>query len=210
MLRLIITSLVILIIITHSGGSNNSDTSNHEDLKIISEIKVYSFSPDDQNYLKDAQPIIIPAGTPLKKALDSLGRHLVESYFSKTYIGQRTDIHFDVRQIYEIATPTRMLRVAVVNMVDPDRIAERCFFQGSIGGQITFYMIVSMFLQPHLDPPLLDGLVLLYNNQEPPGFVHINLKGILTPRLAFHVASRAITDTQQQRKRLIKDPTKDI
>jgi hypothetical protein len=47
-------------------------------------------------------------------------------------------------------------------------------------------------MQPHLEPPLLDGLVLLYNGQMLSELDHINLSGILTPRLFKYVARRAI------------------
>ena len=66
------------------------------------------------------------------------------------------------------------------------------FFQGSGGGQTTFYILAATFMQPHLDPPLIDGLVLLYNGTLLPELDHINLRGILIPRIAQHVAKRAI------------------
>jgi len=77
-------------------------------------------------------------------------------------------------------------------MVDKKEDAVRFFFQGSAGGQTTFYMITATFMQPHLGPPLLDGLVLLYNGKTLRELDHINLTGILTPRSAQHIAERAI------------------
>ena len=53
-------------------------------------------------------------------------------------------------------------------------------------------MLAATFMQPHLKPPLVDGLVLLYNGQIIPELDHINVKGILTPRLVQHIAKRAI------------------
>jgi hypothetical protein len=77
-------------------------------------------------------------------------------------------------------------------MVDTDSVAMSSFFQGSTGGQTTFYMLAATFMQPHLNPPLLDGLVLLYNGEILPELDHINLSGILIPRAIKHIAKRAI------------------
>jgi hypothetical protein len=47
-------------------------------------------------------------------------------------------------------------------------------------------------MQPHLNPPLVDGLVFLYNGEMLPELDHINVEGILIPRLVQRVAKRAI------------------
>ena len=192
MLRSIVTSFIVLIILLNLGCFNNSDKAPPASSQIIGEIELYIFKPDQQYLLSDAQPFILPPNTLVKDALDSLGRHLAKDYFSKTYTGKVTDIHFEVVRIDEVATPSRPLRIAVINMVDTNRDAKRYFFQGSAGGQTTFYMIAATFMQPHLSPPLVDGLVLLYNGKILPELDHINVKGILTPRLVQHVAKRAI------------------
>ncbi|MFO8165912.1 MAG: hypothetical protein R6T98_15430 [Desulfatiglandales bacterium] len=77
-------------------------------------------------------------------------------------------------------------------MVDPDQDAMRYFFQGSAGTQTTFYMIGTTLMQPHLNPPLVDGLVFLYNGEMLSELDHSNVEGILTPRLVQGVAKRAI------------------
>jgi hypothetical protein len=124
--------------------------------------------------------------------VDNLGQYLVDNYFCKTYTSKLTRIHFEVLSIDVISTPSRPLRIAVVNMVDTDSEAMSSFFQGSIGGQTTFHMLAATFMQPHLSPPLLDGLVLLYNGEILPELDHINLSGILIPRSIKHVVRRAI------------------
>jgi hypothetical protein len=192
MVRLILTLFIILSTLLNLGCFNNSDTAPPASSQIIGEIELYTFTPDDQNLLSEANPFILPPNTLIKDALDSLGRHLAKDYFSKTYKDKVTDIHFEVVRIDEVATPSRPLRIAVINMVDINRDARRYFFQGSAGGQTTFYMIAATFMQPHLSPPLVDGLVLLYNGKILPELDHINIKGILTPRLVQHIAKRAI------------------
>lgn len=197
MVRLILTLFIILTTLLNLGCFNNSDKAPPVLSQIIGEVELYIFKPDQQYLLSDAQPFILPPNTLVKDALDSLGRHLAKDYFSKTYTDKATDIHFEVVRIDEVATPSRPLRIAVINMVDTNRDARKYFFQGSAGGQTTFYMIAATFMQPHLSPPLLDGLVLLYNGKILPELDHINVKGILTPRLVQHVAKRAINDTKR-------------
>jgi hypothetical protein len=77
-------------------------------------------------------------------------------------------------------------------MVDTDSVAMSSFFQGSTGGQTTFYMLAATFMQPQLTPPLLDGLVLFYNGKILPELDHINLSGILIPKAIEHIVRRAI------------------
>jgi len=81
-------------------------------------------------------------------------------------------------------------------MVDKNEHAMKHFFQGSTGGQTTFSMLGATFIQPHLAPPLIDGLVIFYNGKTLPELDHINLSGILTPRLVRYVAKRAIQNTK--------------
>ena len=53
-------------------------------------------------------------------------------------------------------------------------------------------MLAAIFMQPHLSPPLLDGLVLLYNGEILPELDHIDLSGILIPKAIKHIVRRAI------------------
>ena len=192
MVRLILTLFVILTTLMNLGCFNDSGKAPIGSSQIIGEVELYTFSPDHQYFLTDAQPFTLPSSTLLRDALDRLGRDLAKSYFSKTYTDKATDIHFEVLRIDEIATPSRPLRIAVVNMVDKNKDAMRYFFQGSAGGQTTFCMLAATFMQPHLSPPLVDGLVLLYNGKILPELDHISLTGILIPRAVQHVAKRAI------------------
>jgi hypothetical protein len=94
--------------------------------------------------------------------------------------------------IDQIVIPSRTLRIATISMVDPDQDAMRYFFQGSAGAQTTFYMLGATLMQPHLVPPLMDGLVFLYNGEMLPELDHSNVEGILISRLVQGVAKRAI------------------
>jgi hypothetical protein len=198
-----ILAFMALAVLLNSGCPSDSGKAPTALPQVIGEVELYTFTPNDQDFLSNAQPLILPPDTLLTDALDSLGRDLARSYFFKTYTDKQTDIHFEVLSVDEIPTPSRSLRIAVINMVDTDTDAMKYFFQGSAGGQTTFYMLAATFMQPHLSPPLLDGLVVLYNGKILPELDHINLMGILTPRSAQHVAKRAIHGPR--RKAVISD-----
>ena len=201
MVRLILTLFITLTTLLNLGCFNNSGKTPSASSQIIGELELYTFSPNDQYFLSDAQPFGLPPNALLRDALDSLGRDLAKNYFSKTYREKATDIHFEILRVDEIATPSRPLRIAVINMVDKNKDAMRYFFQGSAGGQTTFYMLAATFMQPHLSPPLVDGLVLLYNGKILPELDHISLTGILTPRSAQRVAKRAIHGAKSESPR---------
>jgi hypothetical protein len=190
MVRLFVIALLSLVI--YSGCCNDSGPAPSIQSQMIGDVELYTFSPDQQYFLGEAQRFTLPPDTLIEDALNSLGQHLSKNYFAKTYTNKATDIRFDVIKIHEIPTPSRSLRTAVINMVDTNRDAIGYFFQGSAGGQTTFYILAATFIQPHLTPPLLDGLVLLYNGEIMPELDHINLTDILTPRLVKHPVFRAI------------------
>ena len=192
MVRVIFFSLIMVATGLTFGCFDSSEKVAQEPSQILGEAELYTFSPDQQYLLSNAQPFRLSPHTSLKDALNSLGQRLAETYFQKTYTGKATKIHFEVVGVNEIVISSRPLRIATVNMVDPDRDAMRYFFQGSAGARTTFYMIGATFMQPHLNPPLLDGLVFLYNGEMLPELDHINVEGILIPRLVQRVTKRAI------------------
>jgi hypothetical protein len=172
----------------------------------LGRVKLYTFSPDDQYFLRNAQPHILPEETTLKEALISLGRHLSDTYFHTIPPDTRTGILFEPVKIQGISYKNSHLKVAVVNMIDNGEYALKYFFQGSTGGQTTFSMIGATLIQPQLNPPLIDGLILLYNGEALPELDHINLSGILTPRLVRFVAKRAIYNTKMESASLLIRP----
>lgn len=192
MARGIISLLLVLTVSLSSGFFNGCEKAPQGIPQVIGERELYTFSPDQQYIVGHPERFSLSPSTSLKDALESLGTHLAETYFKETYTDRPTDIHFEVVRIDEIPTPSRPFRIATVNILDPNKDAVSYFFQGSGGGQTTFYMLAATFMQPHLSPPLLDGLVLLYNGEVVPELDHINLTGILIPRLVQHEAKRAI------------------
>jgi len=192
MVRVILFSLILVATSLSLGCFDGPEKDIQEPSQILGEVELYTFSPDQEHLLSNAQPFRLSPHTTLKDALNSLGQHLSDTYFKKTYTGKATKIHFDVVRVNEIAVPSRPLRIATVNMVDPEKDAMGYFFQGSAGARTTFYMIGATFMQPHLNPPLLDGLALLYNGEMLPELDHINVEGILIPRLVKRVTKQAI------------------
>lgn len=186
--------LTILILILFSACSK---APQEEAPEVIGDIEAYTFTADQEHLLSNAQRFPLASGTSLQDALERLGGHLADSYFRRTFAQKDTGIRFEIVDIDTISTPSRNLRIATVNMVDPDQDAVSCFFQGSAGARTTFYLLGATFLQPHLDPPLLDGLVLLYNGKILPELDHINLTEILTPRIVHHAAERAIDEANK-------------
>ncbi len=195
--RLIFSSLITATLLVGLGLLNSCEKTAQAPSQGIGELELYTFSADPQHFLGNARPFRLPPGTSLKDALEGLGEHLAETYFQSTYTGEATNIHFEVVRIDEVGDLSRPLRIATVNMVDPDGYAMKYFFQGSGGGQTTFYILTATFMQPHLEPPLIDGLVLLYNGEMLPELDHINLRGILTPRLVKYVTKLAINASKR-------------
>jgi len=197
MVRVILFSLIMVATALTFGCFDSSEKVAQEPSQILGGVELYTFSPDQQYLLSDAQPFRLSPHISLKDALNSLGQHLAKTYFQKTYTDKVTKIRFEVVGVNQVAISSRSLRIATVNMVDPDRDAMRYFFQGSAGGQTTFYMIGATFMQPHLNPPLLDGLVFLYNGEMLPELDHINVEGILIPRLVRRVTKRAVNGVKR-------------
>lgn len=143
----------------------------------IGTIDAYVFKPDAQTYLAAPWAFALAPEMSPTDALTALGRHLSRHYFSDD--ASEPALRFEVLGVHHVPAPYRAYRLAVINMVDPDLRALEEFFQGSAGGQTTYYMLTATFLQPHLDPPLVDGLILLYNGNEFPQTDHANLRGIV-------------------------------
>lgn len=127
-----------------------------------------------------AVPLSLDASMPLETLLNAIGARLSRTYFAQ-YGDRPADIRFSVHALEHIGTPGRWLELAVIDIVDTAAVAMRTFFQGSAGGQATESVLLANFLQPQLDPPLLDGVVFLYNGEPMQEMAHLDLQGILTP-----------------------------
>ena len=129
-----------------------------------------------------------------KEILDSTASFLSNTYFltsNKYYIGKRK-ISIDIKSIAEINLLDRTYSVATVNIDDQDKICMGIYFQGSTGGFFTFLMLVSNLMQPQRNTPLIDGLIILYNNAELKAMDHINLEGLISEREIDNLVRRAV------------------
>ncbi|MBD3317900.1 MAG: hypothetical protein GF344_19110 [Chitinivibrionales bacterium] len=126
-------------------------------------------------------PLQLTTRLPLPLLLDSLGAVLSRSFFAD-YGDRRTDVRFKIYSIEEIATPSGVLRVAVIDIIDTAEIAMRTFFQGSAGASATKSVLTANFFQPQLRKPLLAGAVFLYNGDTMTELAHLDLSGIQTPK----------------------------
>lgn len=153
---------------------------------------LYEFAPGRELVLESARPIRHPQGPSIATALDLLARHLEETYFFKTAEGEETHIRFAVQHLHFVEAAQQRHCIAVIDMTDKNEFARRHFFQGSFGGQSTFFMIAATFLQAQNDPPLLDGLILLYNGKIFPKMDHIDFSGIVTPAAVKRVVRQVV------------------
>jgi len=158
----------------------------------IGTIVAYVFEPDPQEYLAAPQPFPLSPEMSCAEALTALGTHLSQTYFISNSGRETASIRLEVLGVHRFPVNHRSYRLVVINMIDPEQEALQGFFQGSAGGQTTFYMLTATFLQPHLDPPLADGLILLYNGEEFPEIDHVNFRGIVTTERIRPVVKRAL------------------
>jgi len=153
---------------------------------------LYVFAPDSEDYLTAPQRFPLNAATSSPDALAALGDHLSRTYFHNDNGRRDAGIRFEVMGVHHIPAAQRDYRLAVINMIDPQLDAVQLFFQGSAGGLTTYYMLAATFLQPQRDPPLVDGLILLYNGEEFPETDHVNLRGIVTPQAIRGVVTKVL------------------
>jgi hypothetical protein len=158
----------------------------------IGPMAAYVYASDPQDYLTAPQSFPLAPEMAPDEALTALGSHLSRTYFGSDPDTETLPIRFEVLRVHRFPVVQRAYRLAVINMIDPELTALQGFFQGSAGGQTTFYMLTATFLQPHEDPPLADGLILLYNGEDFPAFDHINFRGIVTPEAIRPVVEKVL------------------
>jgi len=153
---------------------------------------VYVFEPDSQDYLAAPTPFPLEEGVSPGEALAALGDHLSRTYFGSEGGGGDQGIRFEILGVHRFPVADRAYRLAVINMIDPQQKALQGFFQGSAGGLTTYCLLAATFLQPQLNPPLVDGFVLLYNKEEFPEMDHVNLQGLVTPDAVRPVVTKVL------------------
>jgi len=183
---------LIAVILTLQGCAEPPSSQQPSSADRIGAASIYVFAPDSQDYLAAPQPFPLDAGLSPEDALAALGEHLSRTYFRRDSDPRKAAIRFEVVGIHRIPAAQRDYRLAVINMVDPQLEARQIFFQGSAGGLTTYYMVSATFLQPQRDPPLVDGLILLYNGEEFPETDHINLRGIVAAQTIRPVVTKIL------------------
>ena len=151
------------------------------------------YQPDPQEYLTAPQPFPLAPELSPAEALTVLSQHLSRGYFNSASETGAAPIRFEVLAVHHLPVPHRTYRLAVINMIDPQLEALQGYFQGSAGGQTTFYMLAATFLQPHIDPPLADGLILLYNGEAFPAIDHVNFQGIVTTEMVKGLVTKVLS-----------------
>ncbi len=132
----------------------------------------------------DVEQVTFDKTLTREQILDSLASFLTADYFvpKNKHYRNKEKISINIDSIIIFNSTNKQYRIAVVNIKDPDEICMTFYFQGSMGGQNTYVMLVSNLMQPQLKDPLLDGIIFLYNNSELKGMDHIRLSGIITER----------------------------
>jgi hypothetical protein len=153
-------------------------------------VELLAFFPDEDHFLQLGHRFPLEPGLPLKEAIQQLADQLSRTYFTD---GEpASGIRIDVLGLYTIDLPHRSMRMVAVDFHDPRQKAWRVFFQGSAGGQTTYYLLAATLMQPQLNPPLADGLVVLYNGAAFPELDHIRFRGIVSAESVRPVVLRAI------------------
>ncbi len=153
-------------------------------------VGLLTFAPDDDHFLQPERRFPLAPGRPLQDAIRQLADQLNRSYFTDDE--PASGIRIDVLGVYTIDLPHRSMRVVAVDFQDPRQKAWGAFFQGSAGGQTTYYLLCATLMQPQLSPPLADGLVVLYNGTAFPELDHIRFRGIVSAASVRPIVLRAI------------------
>ena len=159
-------------------------------------VELLTFIPDDNLYLVAGHRLPVEPALRPKDAIQRLADQLNRTYFNDGREPPAAGIRIEVLEIETIDLPHRPLRVVAVNLHDPQQKAWRSFFQGSAGGQTTYYLLSATLMQPHLDPPLADGLVVLYNGEAFPELDHIRFRGIVSAESIRPVVLQALQRRQ--------------
>ncbi len=161
------------------------------DRPVLGEVALLTFLPDDNRYLLPGHRYPLAPQTPLEEAFQRLADQLTRTYFNDG-LETAAAIRIEVLGHYHIDLPHRAMRVVAVNLHDPKQTAWHTHFQGSAGGQTTYYLLAATLMQPQLTPPLADGLVVLYNGDAFPDLDHIRFRGIVSAEAVRPVVLRAI------------------
>ncbi len=157
----------------------------------IGSVELLTFFPHEDDYVTPGHRFPAEPTASLQDTLQGLADQLTLNYFSE---GQPSPaaIQIEVLGVHRIDLPSRPLRVVTVNLRDSHQTGWRLFFQGSSGGQTTYYLLAATLMQPQLRPPLADGLVVLYNGKNFPELDHIRFNGLVSAESVRPIVIRAI------------------
>ncbi len=186
--------LILLALAVGLGGclaTDPDDAAPSPDATAIGPVELLTFLPDEDHFLTPGHRYPVEPAASLQDALQDLADQLTRNYFKD---GPEPDagIDIEVLDVHTIRLPHRPLRVVVVNLRDVRQVAWRHFFQGSSGGQTTYYLLAATLMQPQLSPPLADGLVVLYNGASFPELAHIRFNDLVSAESVRPVVVRAI------------------
>jgi hypothetical protein len=151
----------------------------------------YDYS-NNQERLK-ALPLGFHYNIAFEIVLDSLLRYLSNNYF-RNAAGIDSDkiISLKLDKIDSIKTYERIYRIAIIDIIDSNKLCMDYYFQGSTGAHCTYLILGTNLLQPQSNPAFLDGIIILYNGSPLIGLDHINIEGILIPQSFYMDAMKAI------------------
>ena len=98
------------------------------------------------------------------------------------YISNINSVSTKYQHLEVLKTDNKNYTIAIVNIIDPQKVCMSYFFQGSSGGQETYNILGTNLQQPTFEQSLVDGVIILYNGSPLESLDHINLNGILVPR----------------------------
>jgi hypothetical protein len=195
--------MVIFIIALLSIVTRNGDGKTYSSDKQESKVRYYYFYYDysnNQERLK-ASPLGIRDGADVEIVLDSLLGYLSNNYFrSVAGIDPDKIISLKLEKIDSIKTSERIYKIAIVNIIDTNKVCMAYYFQGSTGAHCTYITLGTNLLQPQCNLTFLDGVIILYNGSPLVGLDHINIDGILIPEPFYMNAINAIKQSFKNSK----------
>lgn len=181
---IILFGLISIFIIGHSTiRKTYSDSTNSK------EYFFYYYDTDDQRNVSAGNPLNLSAyplnlgnDLTLDEILDSISKLLTKHFRRNNYIPNINSVSFEYQQSEILKTNNKNYTIAIINIIDPQKVCMSYFFQGSAGAQETYNILGCNLLQPTFDQSLVDGVIILYNGSPLESLDHINLRGILVPR----------------------------
>ncbi|MDJ0720370.1 MAG: hypothetical protein QNJ04_02000 [Desulfobacterales bacterium] len=184
-------SLTLGVCLSGCPATETDDAASSRHGAPVGHVELLTFRPDEDHFLTTGRRFPVEPGASLQDALQSLADQLTRSYFNDGP-EPAPGIDIEVIGVHTIELPQRTLRVVAVDLRDLRQVAGRIFFQGSSGGQTTYYLLAATLMQPQLSPPLADGLVVLYNGKKFPELDHIRFSGLVSAESVRPVVVRAI------------------